>query len=251
MTPKIFLLCMLGGMAMGQTPGAKAPAAPDNELPPFFLPPSGKPLPKLSNGKPDLSGMWTGVALSARAGLEPAPYKPEFVAKVRELANNNAVDPGVNCFLLGTPRVTSYPFPFKIVQSPKETIILYEAMRTFRDIPTDGRSHTADPDNTFMGESIGHWEGDTLVVDTVGFNDKTWLIGRGTFHSVDLHVVERYTPTADGRIRYEAVAEDAKVFTRPWKAYDGMLNVPVGPDTISEYECIEGNRDIEHLIKTQ
>ena len=118
-------------------------------------------------------------------GLEPAPYKPEFVAKVRELANNNAADPGVNCFLLGTPR--SYPFPFKIVQSPKETIILCEAMRTFRDIPTDGRSHTPDPDNTFMGESIGRWEGDTLVVDTVGFNNKTWLVGRGTFHTEALY----------------------------------------------------------------
>jgi hypothetical protein len=244
MTQKLWIACLFAGVAMAQ--------APDNGgVPSMTLPPSGKPLPKMPNGKPNLSGMWTGVALNARTSLEPAPYKPEFMAKSRELANNNAADPGVNCFLLGTPRVTSYPFPFKIVQTPKEIIILYEAMRTFRDIPTDGRSHTPDPDNTFMGESIGRWEGDTLVVDTIGFNDKTWLIGRGTFHSDQLHVVERYTPTADGRIHYEALTEDPKVFTRPWKAYDGMLNGAVGPDTISEYECIEGNRDIEHLMKSQ
>jgi hypothetical protein len=255
MTQKLLMAWLLGGMAMGQAPASKDPVVKDNgpgPLPSFFVAPSGKPLPKLPNGKPDLSGMWSGASLNAnRAKLEAPPYKPEFIAKVRELAKDNSADPGVNCFLLGTPRVTSYPFPFKIVQSPKETIILYEAMRTFRDIPTDGRNHSLDPDNTFMGESIGHWEGDTLVVDTVGFNDKTWLIGRGTFHSEDLHVVERYSATADGRIRYEAVAEDPKVFTRPWKAFDGMLNVAAGPDTISEYECIEGNRDREHLIKQE
>ena len=223
----------------------------------MFLPPSGKPLPKMSNGKPDLSGMWMGGLglITGRAprgsgqANETPPYKPEFLPKVLALAKDNAADPGVNCFLLGTPRVSAWPFPFKIVESPKEIVILYEAMRTFRDIPTDGRGHSPDPENTFMGESIGHWEGDTLVVDTLGFNAKTWIVGGGTIHSEELHVTERYSPTPDGRIRYEAVAEDPKMLTRPWKVLDGLLNPAVGPDMISEYECIEGNRDVEHLFK--
>ena len=231
---------------MAQAPGGD-PAGSGNGIPRVILPPSGKPLPKMSNGKPDLSGMW----MFQRGRGAEGPYKAEILPKVRALAKDNSADPGVNCFLLGTPRVTSYPFPFKIVQSPKEVIILYEAMRTFRDIPTDGRGHSRLPENTFMGESIGHWEGDTLVVDTVGFNDKTWLAGAGSIHSEDLHVVERYSPTADGRIHYEAVAEDPKMLTQPWKVFDGLFNAAVGGDMISEYECIEGNRDVEHLYKAK
>ena len=264
MRQKLLMVSIACGMAMAQGPG-EAPAANGTGpggIPAMSLPPSGKPLAKMSNGKPDLSGMWMGgIGVLPRGPRTPGggssqmtqvpPYKPEFLPKVMELAKNNAADPGVNCFLLGTPRVTAWPFPFKIVQSPKEVIILYEAMRTFRHIPTDGRSHSADPENTFMGESIGRWEGDTLIVDTVGFNDKTWLVAGGVIHSQQLRVVERYAPTADGRIRYEAVAEDPQMLTRPWKVLDGILNPVVGLDTISEYECIEGNRDLEHLFKAK
>lgn len=249
MTQRLLIACAACGIAMAQAPGG-TPAGDGRGpggIPRTTLPPSGKPLPKMSNGKPDLSGMWAFQRGRAVAG----PYKAEVLPKVQALAKDNSADPGVNCFLLGTPRVTTYPFPFKIIQSPKETIILYEAMRTFRDIPTDGRGHSRLPENTFMGESIGHWEDDTLVVDTIGFNDKTWLAGGGSIHSEDLHVVERYTPTADGRIHYEAVAEDPKVLTQPWKVYDGLFNASIGGDMISEYECIEGNRDIEHLYKAK
>ena len=122
----------------------------------------------------------------------------------------------MNCFLLGTPRVTGYPFPFKIVQSPKETIILYEAMRTFRDIPTDGRSHSRLPENTFMGESIGHWEDDTLVVDTIGFNDKTWLDHAGRPHSDELHLVERFRRLDHDHLQLDITFDDPKAYARPW-----------------------------------
>ena len=249
MTRRLLIACAACGIAMAQAPGG-TPAGNgrgSGGIPRTTLPPSGKPLPKMSNGKPDLSGMWA----YQRGRAVEGPYKAEVLPKVRELAKDNSADPGVNCFLLGTPRVTGYPFPFKIVQSPKETIILYEAMRTFRDIPTDGRSHSRLPENTFMGESIGHWEDDTLVVDTIGFNDKTWLAGGGSIHSEDLHVVERYSPTADGRIHYEAVAEDPKMLTQPWKVMDGVFSASIGGDMISEYECIEGNRDVEHLYKAK
>jgi hypothetical protein len=249
MMQRLLIACAACGIAMAQTPGG-VPSGTGSVLgapPGTALPPSGKPLPKMSNGKPDMSGMWI---FQASGNEDSWPYKAEVLPKVRALAKDNAADPAVSCFLLGTPRVTAFGlFPFKIIQSPKETVILYEAMRTFRDIPTDGRGHSRLPDNTFMGESIGHWEQDTLVVDTIGFNDKTWLAVGGAIHSEDLHVVERYSPTRDGRIHYEAVAEDPKMLTKPWKVLDGSISASPGGDLISEYECIEGNRDIEHLTK--
>jgi hypothetical protein len=251
MTQRLLIVCAACGIAMAQAPGG-APSRNDSVIgaaPGTTLPPSNKPLPKMSNGKPNLSGMWM---FQPARNVASWPYKAEILPKVRELAKDSTADPAVSCFLLGTPRVTAFGlFPFKIVQSPTETIILYEAMRTFRDIPTDGRGHSRLPDNTFMGESIGHWEGDTLVVDTIGFNDKTWLAVGGAIHSEDLHVVERYSPTADGRILYEAVAEDPKMLTQPWKVLDGSLGASPGGDLISEYECIEGNRDLEHLNKAK
>jgi hypothetical protein len=150
--------------------------------------------------------------------------------------------------MLGTPRVTSWPFPFKIIQSPKEVVILYEAMCIFRDIPTDARGHRDELDETYMGDSVGHWEGNTLVVDVIGFNDKTYIVGGGTIHSNQMHVVERYTPTADGRIHYEALVEDPQVLKAPWRAMDGIFNHPVGDDMIAEYECLEGySRDLGRL----
>jgi hypothetical protein len=217
---------------------------------------NAKPLPRMSNGKPDLSGMWIGGGglLTGRgergAPERPGPYLPSVLPKVQELAKDNEADPGVHCFMLGTPRVTSWPFPFKIVQSPKETVILYESMRIFRDIPTDGRGHRSDLDETYMGDSVGHWEGDTLVVDVTSFNDKTWIIHGGAIHSNQLHVVERYTPTEDGRIRYQAIAEDPQVLKEPWTVMDGTLNRPAGDDMVAEYECLEGySRDLGRLSK--
>ncbi len=231
----------------------KPPGAPEG-----VLPPSGKPLPRMSNGKPDLSGMWVGgiqlIVDFNRPGVfgppKSAPYKPEARAKAIEAAKDEVADPGVNCLLLGTPRTMQWPFPFKLVQSPKQLVILFEAQRAFRDIPTDGRKHSKDPDDTFMGEPVGSWEGDTLVVDTIGFNDKTWIIQNGSIHSDQIHVVERFTPTADGRIHYEAIAEDPGVLTAKWKVMDGILSAAKGPDMVSEYECLEANRDIPHMRKS-
>jgi hypothetical protein len=216
---------------------------------------NAKPLPLMSNGKPDLSGMWiggggllTGRGWSASGPGQAPPYLPSLLPKLQALAKDNGSDPEVHCFMLGTPRVTGWPFPFKIIQSPKEVVILYESMRIFRDIPTDGRGHRAELDETYMGDSVGHWEGNTLVVDVTSFNDKTYIAGPGTFHSNQMHVVERYTPTADGRIHYEAVVEDPEVLTGPWKVMDGNFNHPVGDDMIAEYECLEGySRDLGRL----
>src|ERR1700693_3288805 len=162
------------------------------------VPPSGK-IPRAADGKPDLSGIWQaiGVSLFGETGevrpgegrvstygpREPAPYQAWAVAKVNELAADNRTDPNVHCKMAGVPRIMGLPVPFEIVQMPKKTIILYESNHVFRIIPTDGKGHPPDLDPTYMGDSVGHWEGDTFVVDVIGFNDKTWLPGGGAFYS--------------------------------------------------------------------
>ncbi len=171
-------------------------------------------------GRPDLSGIWQGIGVSlfgetgevrpgeGRASTwgpppGPAPYQDWALSKVKQLASDDRNDPTVHCKMAGTPRITGIPVPFEIAQTAKKTYILYESNHIYRIIPTDGRPHPADElDPTYMGDSVGRWDGDTFVVDVTGFNDKTWLPGAGHFHSEDLHVVERYTLQAE---RYDFV----------------------------------------------
>ncbi len=154
-----------------------------------------KPLPRSSDGKPDLSGVWFtgalalipgGIAAAPARGAAPkpsapppesAPYQEWAAEKIKLLGSKD--DPIANCLLPGVPRITAMPMPMEIVQIPGKIVILYEAYHAFRIIPTDGRAHPDNLDPTFMGDSVGHWDGDTLVVDVTGFNEKTWLAGRG------------------------------------------------------------------------
>jgi hypothetical protein len=231
---------------------------------------ANKPIPRASDGHPDLSGVWQalGVSLTGETppqpgGANPAdgrgrgagrgpreapPYKPELVAKVRELVNDPAHSPSAQCMLLGVPAITMNPMPLEIVQTPKKTVILYEVMRAYRIIPSDVRDHPKDLDPTYMGDSVAHWEGDTFVVDVTGFNDKTWLDNAGHFHSEALHVVERYTRTAQDTIHYEALAEDPNVLTKPWKVVDTQLRHPPREDRVMEYVC-DNNIDLTHILK--
>ena len=181
-------------------------------------------VPRTADGKPDLTGVWQGgstqrgsweeangglgvggtgrdpaapAALSSNdrpPGREPAPYQPWAAKKVLESYNKRGIDdPSGFCLPLGLPRaVTLGLFPQQIVQTPQQIVILYEYMSSFRVIPLNAK-HPDDVLPSYMGNSVGHWEGDTLVVDVTGFNDKTWLAGTGTFHSDALHIVERYT----------------------------------------------------------
>jgi hypothetical protein len=223
----------------------------------------GKPIPRTADGHPDLSGIWQsgGVSLYGETGeavpgqtkqagprREPPPYKPEAAQKMALLAKDNRNDPAVHCFLLGLPRTTTWPMPFEIVQTPKKTIILHEAMRTFRIIPTDGKGHPKDLDPAFMGDSVGTWDGDTFVVDVIGFNDRTWLSIAGSHHSEQLHLVERWTRTPEDTLRYEVMAEDPVVFTKPWKVTDATLRHPPREDRVMEYECLDGNIDVNHIV---
>jgi hypothetical protein len=158
------------------------------------------------------------------------PYKPEMLAKKKANFEERAVvdvtavdadwyttgDPELKCYLPGVPRATYMPFPFQIVQGNGSYILIaYEYASTTRTIGMN--SNDKPPVDSWMGLSRGHWEGDTLVVDVVGFNDLTWFDRSGDFHSDALHVVERYTPVSPYHLQYEATIDDPKVFTRPWK----------------------------------
>jgi hypothetical protein len=190
--------------------------------------------PRTSDGKPDLNGIWQ-VLNAADWNLEPhspeegvpggqgvveggtIPYKPEALAQRKKNYDNRATaDPLSKCYLPGVPRVTYVPMPFEISQTPKYMVIAYEFAHTRRTIYTDGSPHV-EALEFWLGDSRGKWDGDTLVVDTNNFNDKTWFDKAGNYHSDALHVVERYIPLSPNHIQYEATIEDPKVFTRPWK----------------------------------
>jgi hypothetical protein len=242
-------------------------------------------VPRTSDGMPDLTGVWQvgstrrGTWEEANSGdplggpapgaappkdgrrppaREPAPYQPWAAKKGLESFNRRAIDdPTAVCLAPGVPRVNSVGlFPMQIVQTPKTIVMLYEYLNVFRIIPI-GSKHPDDLEPSFMGDSVGRWEGDTLVVDVTGFNDKTWLIGAGTFHSGALHVTERWTPERWTRvdkdtIRYEATMEDPKVLTKPW-AYRTSIMLREGT-RLREYECEENNVDRERyqdLLKNE
>jgi hypothetical protein len=234
-------------------------------------------VPRAADGKPDLTGVyqpasnrrgtWEEANSSSAIGgtgrddtpppvsqlarptrREPAPYKPEAAKKVLQSYNNRAVDdPTTICLPPGVPRSASINlFPMQIIQTPTQVVILHEYMNTFRVIPLNAR-HPEDMEPTYMGNSVGHWEGDTLVVDVTGFNDKTWLIGTGTFHTEALHVTERYTRVDKDTIEYDVVMEDPNVFTKPWEFHTTLM-LREGT-RLREYVCVENNLDPERYEK--
>ena len=145
------------------------------------------------------------------------------------------LDPEIKCYLPGVPRATYMPYPFQIFQSPKAIFIAYEyagATRNFY-LKDPGPS----PVDSWMGQSVAKWEGDTLVVDVTGFNDSSWFDRSGNFHSEALHVVERYTRTSPDVISYEATIQDPKVFTRPWKMNMTLYRRQEPNAQILDYEC--------------
>jgi hypothetical protein len=140
-------------------------------------------------------------------------------------------------------------FPQQIVQTPKQIVMLYEYMNVFRVIPLNAK-HPDDLIPAYMGNSVGHWEGDTLVVEVTGFNDKTWLSGTGTFHSEELHITERFTRVDKDQINYDVTMEDPKVLTKPWTLHSTLM-LREGT-RLQEYVCAENNLDpgdYEQLLK--
>jgi hypothetical protein len=185
------------------------------------------------------------------AGREGAPYQPWAAKKVLESFNRRGIDdPTAQCLPGGIPRsVTLGLFPQQIVQTPNQIVILYEYMNVHRVIPLNAK-HPDDLIPSYMGHSVGHWEGDTLVVDVIGFNDKTWLAGTGTFHSDALHITERYTRVDKDQINYDVTMEDPNVLTKPWTLHSTIM-LREGT-RLEEYVCAENNLDparYEKLLK--
>jgi hypothetical protein len=208
-------------------------------------------------GKPDLSGIWQALNTAAwdiqdhagQLGIPPGqgvvegnelPYQPWAAKKKEENAvQRETADPTrSNCFLPGVPRATYMPYPFEIVQTPARIAIRYEFAHALRTIPTDGSPHPDGLPDAWMGDSRGHWEGNTLVVDVRNFDERTWFDQAGNFHSDALHVIERYSLSDADHILYEATIEDPKVFTRPWKMRMPLYRIVDRNATLMEYECV-------------
>lgn len=242
------------------------------------------PTPRTADGHPDLTGFWgpagwgyaitagklstdgktydvqrpadpgnqtpaTAAAIANRVSSQNMPpYKPELIEKVKNLAANQTKgDPAFFCAPKGFPRVGP---PTEIVQVPNEIVFLYDTVNSseqnaFRIISTDGRPHDPTLNPSYYGDSIGHWEGDTMVIDVANFVDDTWLTQNGSIHSDALHVVEQLTREGN-TIRWGITVEDPKMFTKPWVVNRTLVIGLKGGHVLEEPPCIE--HDSGHLV---
>jgi len=235
--------------------------------------------PRAADGHPDLNGIWQAnteanfdleahmarPAMALRAGpygpvpaaavlalgavgsvppgmgvVEggPIPYKPEALAKKKENQEKWLErDPEIKCYLPGVPRATYMPYPFQMFQSPSAIFIAYEYDGAVRNVYLKDPGPA--PVDSWMGQSVAKWEGDTLVIDATGFNDSSWFDRAGNFHSDALHVVERYTRIQPDVLAYEATVEDPNVFTRPWKISMPLYRRLDKGAQIMDFKCVE------------
>ena len=203
--------------------------------------PSG-PTPRTREGKPDLSGVWYAQRTVDPGKPEPLPWADTLQ---RERAANNSKDaPGARCLPRGLTNAGAL-FPYKLVQTPALLVMLFEDdTPSHRQVFLDGRAHPQDPNPNWMGHSIGHWEGDTLVVDTVGFNDQSWLDNVGHPHTEKLHITERLHRADLGHLEIEFTIEDKETYSKPWiikRVADFDTD-----DDIGEYVCID--KDAAHMV---
>jgi hypothetical protein len=189
---------------------------------------------RMPDGKPDLTGVYgfAGVRNLAEPALKPGAEKFKVDRSGNFVGGRTTL--GTDCVPLGVPQTFVTPYPFQIIQKQNFLIMLFEYPNTFRFIPLDGRPHSPDPDPTWMGESVGRWDGDTLVVDSIGFNEKTEV--SGYMHSDKLHVVERYARVPDG-LQYEVTVEDPNVFQSPWVFPSRVLPARPEEERVDEFVC--------------
>jgi hypothetical protein len=244
-------LCLLVVPASGQTPAYRAPRTGD--------------------GTPNLNGIWQALneanwdieghsaapgrvlELGAEDAIVPGlgiveggalPYLPAAAAKKKEnFEKRLSLDPEIKCYLPGVPRGMYMPQPFQIIQSTDHIMIVHQYAGAIRTIYM--KEHTEAPADSWMGWSNGHWEGETLVIDTTGFNDLSWFDRAGNYHSDALHVVERITPASADHLNYDATIEDPKVFTRPFKISMPIYRRKEKGARLLEFRCVEF---VEELI---
>lgn len=242
---------------------ANAPRQPDGTVD------LNAPPPRTADGRPDLSGTWQNVGRGRGAAREQLsldekphatfanigagfkdglPLKPEAAAVLKErMADFSKDNPDVWCLPLGNQQFNVHPFPLKIIQNPEVTVILYETHMGYRQIFTDGRPLPGnDPQPWFYGYSVGRWEDDTLVVETVGFRDEGWLDINGSPLSDKARTIERFRRPTFGTIEVEQTVDDPVNYTRPFTT---RLTWRLLPDQeIMEMVCNENNQSIHHLV---
>jgi hypothetical protein len=233
----VALLSLGGGLCVGATP-----------------PPSAAQWSQLAN-LPDWSGIWEVDWANKRGIRTPRPqmkltaeYQKKLDAfRAAQKQGENVQGEAANCVPPGLPGIMSQPYPVEFLYSPGKVVMLIEAYMQFRHIYTDGRKHPEDPDATYMGHSIGHWEGDTLVVDTIGFNDTSWLEIGGYIHSENMHVIERLRRNGD-LLTWQATVEDPDMLIKPWTMNAREMRINPDPKaTLPEsLPCVE--RDLSHLV---
>jgi hypothetical protein len=202
------------------------------------------PAPRMPNGKPDLSGVWYAQRPVDPGKPEPLPWVENLL---RERAGNNGKDaPGARCLPRGITNAGAL-FPYRIVQTPALLVLLFEDdIPSHRQVFLDGRAHPKDMDPKWMGHSVGHWDGDTLVVDTVGFDDRSWLTPQGHPHTENMHVIERFHRPDLGHLDIEFTIEDPAAYAKPW-VIKRVSDLDV-KDEVGEYVCTENNKDVEHMV---
>jgi hypothetical protein len=234
---------------------------------------TGYRAPRTADGKPNLNGIWQALnnanydiephsAMAAPAALAQQigtlsaippgvgiveggelPYKPEALAKKKEnFEKRFTEDPEAKCYLPGVPRFVYMPYPFQILESPDFIMMVSEYKQALRTIYMTNQKPA--PADSWMGWSNGHWEGETLVVDTQGFNDRSWFDRVGNYHSDALHVIERFTPIDADHLQYEANITDPEVFTRPWKISMLLYKHKEKNMQLLDYRCVEYSEDL-------
>lgn len=239
------------GLMTGQWLKQPTPGIPRN---PDGSPNLTAPAPKTADGKPDISGLWSAVngfryTVNLDVDLKPGEVEMLPWAQAEYQRRKDTLgkdDPVGYCNLPGVPQVNAIPYPYKILQNSTQVTFLYEAIRTFREVFIDGRGFPADMQPTWLGYSIGRFEGDTFVIETAGQNDKTWVDTGGHPHTEQLHVTEKFTRRNFGSMDLEITINDPGAYKKPWTA---RYQLRLMPDTeILEYVCTENNKDVEHLV---
>ena len=229
-----------------KTPGL--PRTPDGKVDLKAPPPRG------ADGKPDLSGIWepdgTKFIRNLAADLKPDELVMTPSAQAlfdrRRTGALSKEEPDANCLPQGVPKISAAPAPWRIVQTPGITFIVYEAFTQWRQIFTDGRPLPTNPNPTWFGYSVGKWDGDTLVVETVGFNGRAWLDQMGHPSTDALHVTERFHRASVGQLDLQITIDDAKAYAKPWTV---MEHPHLLPDTdLLEFICLENEKDNKHMV---
>jgi len=221
------------------------------------------PAPKTPDGKVNLSGVWLPAAdpngkpqgvenqifpryfinIAADLKQDDVPFQPSARSLfIQRLQNGGKDSPVAHCKPSGVPSLNSVPLPYKIIQTPRLILILYEENNVFRQVFLDGRQPVKDPEPRWMGYSTGKWEGETLVVDTIGFNDQSWLDAMGHPHTENMHLTERFRRRDTGHLEVEITIDDPKTYTRPI-TYTQKATILPGEDLL-EYFCTENEKDL-------